>query len=140
MCCGTNIFINTQITTLGCCRPMIRPCRMGVFSPGCFDYGFCNSPMAGMAAIGVGMGVGMAAGMALPSVIKGIGSACKWTYNNILAPVGGFLGKCAVGLWNGALKPAGNFIGKCAVGAWNGIKSAFSWLGNGIKNLWNKIF
>lgn len=129
MCCGTNIFINGARINNCCCGPGIGIVPYSAFSPGCFGYGFSAAPMGNCALMGAGIGLGFAAGMALPGIIKGIGSACKWGWNNLIVPAGRFIGQGATWLWNNALKPA-----------WNGIKSAVSWVGNGVKNLWNKIF
>lgn len=101
----------------------------GSFSPGCFGYGFApmcnNNPFL----FGAGAGIGMAVGMMLPDIFKGIGKACSWGFNNLVKPAFNFVGKGAQFVWNKAIVPA-------AKGVWSAVK----WAGNGIKNLWNKIF
>ncbi len=73
------------------------------FTPGCFGFGYANHCCTNPFAVGAGIGLGFAAGMTLipllPSVFKGIGNACSWT-------------------WNKAIKPAFQWIG-------NGIKNLF---------------
>ena len=69
---------------------------------------------------------------ALPSVFKGIGSACSWVWNKAIAPAGKAVGKACSWVWNKALVPAGKAV-------FNGVKSAVNWIGKGIKNAWNWI-
>jgi len=79
------------------------------------------------------MAAGMMLAPALPAVFKGIGKACSWVWNKAISPVFKLVGKAASFVWNKALVPAGKAV-------WNGVKSAAKWIGNGVKNLWNKIF
>lgn len=138
-------FSTNSLSPWGSCN------SFGSFSPGCFGYGF--SPMCGNSfgfgsmggfSNGVEIGVGFAAGMALipalPKVFDAIGSGVSWAWNKAIVPAGKAIGKAANWTWNNAIVPAAN-------GVWNGIKavgkgiaSAVTWVGNGIKNLWNGIF
>ena len=139
MCFGTqtNIFIN-GVKVNGCCGgfpPPPMPC-MTSFSPGCFGFGY--APMCGNSfGFGAGLGLGYAAGAtlvpAMPTIFSGIGKGCSWLWNNALKPAFKGIGTAASFVWNKGIKPA-------AVGVWNGIKAAGSWIGNGVKNIWNKIF
>jgi hypothetical protein len=115
----------------GCATPPFMRC--GGAPLGCFGYGF--NPECGL-GFGLGMGLGMGLAPAIPSLVgglfkgigavgKGIGAACSWTWNKAIVP---------------AAKWVGKGIGTVCKGVWSGIKGAASWIGNGIKNLWNKIF
>lgn len=97
----TNITVNGGCMPMGGMMPPPPPPMMG----GCchnrplWGFGFPGHPYMN-GAMAAGMCTGMA--LAIPGVMQGIGQAAKWTYNNILKPVGSFA-------WNNVLKPVWNF-------------------------------
>lgn len=99
--------------------PMMAPPMMGGVchrSP-IFSFGFPCRPMMND-AMAAGMLTGAA--LAMPGVLNGIGRAAKWTFNNVLKPVGQFA-------WNNILKPVGTF-------AYNNILRP---IGKGLKWVWD---